>query len=102
MSGFDYGPIDPPKPFGGTETRLYECSVANVQADGTADLAPVAGRAGKMGVRVPEWYSPSLGDRVLVADLNGDPLRPVVAGVLSASPGTPEIVLSSRGAGIVL
>lgn len=102
MTGFDYGPIDPPKPFGGGETRLYECAVANVQGDGTADLAPLAGRAGKMGVRVPEWYSPAVGDRVLAADLNGDPLRPVIAVVLSSDPGTPEVVMSSRGAGITL
>lgn len=76
-------PVNPPSPVRGNPTRVQQASVITVNPDGTVDLRPVNGRATKVGVPVIAHYVPTIGDVVYYADLDGDPMRPVIVEVLA-------------------
>jgi hypothetical protein len=69
---------------GGHPARLWAADVVTVNPDGTVDVQPISSRASKAQVQTPAWYSPSIGDRVLMSDLGGDHRLPIVIGVLSS------------------
>lgn len=93
------GHVAPEIPTSGRATRLWVADVVTVNPDGTVDVQPVQSRATKIGVPVPGAYKPAVGDRVFVADLNGDPRVPIVLGALTTTTPT---VTGSRGANVAL
>ena len=70
-------------PASGKPTRIWPADVVTVNPDGSVDCQPLYGRGTKVAVPVPSNYNPSVGDRVLVCDLNGDPRVPLVLGLFN-------------------
>jgi microcystin-dependent protein len=70
--------VAPPTPVQGGATTLREGVVQTVNADGTVDLKATDSRTGWTQMTPPGWYSPTVGDHVLVADLQGDPQQAVI------------------------
>jgi hypothetical protein len=97
------GYTDPPHEVRGEPApfRIAEVVSASVtyNDDGSAawdhssgiDIRPQLGRATKVNVPYPQWYTPQEGDLVLYTDLHGDPLTPIVVvpltGIVRVSDG---------------
>lgn len=87
-------------PVSGVPTRVWVADVITVNPDGTVNCQPVASRASKVNVPVPDAYVPQLGDRVIVTDINGDRQSPVVIATLVRA-GVPSVT-GSRSSGAAL
>lgn len=93
------GHANPSAPSSGVPTRIWQADVVAVNPDGTVDCQPVKGRSTKVSLAVPGTYQPTIGDRVLVTDLDGDPRTPAVLTPLSITPPT---ITGSRGGNAAL
>lgn len=74
-----WGPINPPRDVNAGGIWLAE--VVTVNGDGTVDVRNLRSRATRQRVPGLRGYSPAPGDRVIVADMHGDPQLPQVIGV---------------------
>lgn len=73
----------------GEPTLVWEGEVVAVNANGTVDVRSRLTRAGKIHVPVLGIYTPTIGDRVLMSNLNGDAQTPVCLGPLTRIGATP-------------
>jgi hypothetical protein len=81
-----------PQPVTGASTGLVECEVVVIGSKHTVDVRSTTGRGGKIAVSYPLWYEPTVGDRVLVAEIQGDERLPVVVVPMrTKSNGIPKI-----------
>jgi microcystin-dependent protein len=80
-----FGQVRPPVGVVGNPTRIYECEVVTVNPGGTVSVQKRNSRAGRHEVAVPDGYTPVIGDRVLVMDLDGDQRKPVIAQVVTSA-----------------
>lgn len=83
MNLHGYGPVVPPTPVSGSGPRL--CEVVTVNTDGTVDVRSLKSRATRQRVPGLSGWSPTVGDRVIVAALDGDPQAPAVIAVQRAT-----------------
>lgn len=80
----------PPTPVGGDalgNVQLAEVTVYNTD-DGTVDAKLLTSRATMIRIPVPGWYVPTVGDRVFVADRDGDPRQPLCLGYYGPQDGS--------------
>lgn len=78
--------VSPPTDVGGTPSILREAVVVTINANGTVDLKATDSRTGWTQMTVPGWYTPVVGDHVVVGDLQGDPQNARVVSVFSGTP----------------
>jgi hypothetical protein len=90
MTQTGWGPLDPPTSVQGAPTRLVEYDVVTTNVDGTVDCKSRDGRTVKIGVPVPSGWTLAVGDRVAIADLQGDPQKPTIVQVTSGGTITPS------------
>lgn len=76
------GPINPPNYVAGQPSRLLLCEVVTLNPDGTVDVRPINGRATKVAVPVAAGVQVGHGNRVVLAELDGDVNKPVVLSAL--------------------
>jgi hypothetical protein len=82
-----------PSPATGAATGLAEYEVLVVHSNGTLDAKAISRRAVEISARYPLWYEPQLGDRVLIAELQGDERMRVVLQVMcTKTAGPPKVV----------
>lgn len=81
-----------PQPATGRSTGLVEYEVVAIHTNGTLDARAVSRRTTEVAARYPRWYEPQLGDRVLVAELQGDErMRVVLQAMCTKAGGAPKI-----------
>lgn len=90
----------PHVPVSGVPTKIWAADITAVNPDGTVACQPVWSRASKDRVPVPDSYSPTIGDRVLVTNLGGDRQQPIVLCPLTRH--TIPSVTGSRSSGAAL
>ena len=91
----------PPTQTAGSPSRIQLYEVTAVNDDGTLGCVLTIGRTGKVLVPCPPWYQPIIGDRIYVADLNGDSQQPYVVSPFdtgAALTGPPNLIVGSRAA----
>jgi hypothetical protein len=79
------GHHSPHIPVSGVPTKLWAADITAVNPDGTIACQPIWSRAGKDRVPVPGSYEPTVGDRVLLANLGGDHQLPIVITALTSA-----------------
>lgn len=89
-----------PTTVAGRPSPVREGEVATVNSDGTIDVQPVTSRSTRSRVRVPVWYRPRRGDKVLMFRVDGHPQQPVA--VPMSALGAPIAVTGSRASGAAL
>lgn len=78
-----------PQPVTGAPSTLFEAEVTVIHAT-TLDARPLSRRGAQINARFPLWYIPAKGDRVIIADLQGDErMRIVLQVICTASGGAP-------------
>lgn len=82
-------PLNPPSGPTGQATGLRIGEVFAVNADGSVDVRMVTSRATRTRAQCPDTFTATVGDRVLVADIDGAKDQPVVVAALTttARPG---------------
>jgi hypothetical protein len=75
--------VAPPVSVQGSASILREAVIQTVNADGTVDLKAVDSRIGWTRMVAPGWFSPRVGDHVVVANLQGDPQKAAIIAPLS-------------------
>lgn len=76
----------------GQATGLIECEVVTLHTNGTLDARGISRRTVNVSARYPLWYEPALGDRVLVAEVQGDQrLRVVLQVICTKTGGVPAV-----------
>lgn len=71
----------------GLPTRIQIAAVVAVHTDGTIDARLLTSRAVKANVEVPRWWAPQVGERCLLADVDGDKQRPICLGYFAPADG---------------
>lgn len=71
-------PFSVPTPAGGQPGQLQRAEVTVINADGTVDVRLTSSRAARNSVPVVAGISPTVGSRVVLAHLDGDPQAPIV------------------------
>jgi hypothetical protein len=72
-------------------TGLFEGEVVSIAAS-HLDAKMVGRRAVQVAARFPLWYEPQIGDRVLIAELQGDErMRVVITPMSTKTGGKPKI-----------
>ena len=81
-----------PAPATGHSTGLSEYEVTVVHGNGTLDARAISRRTVQISARYPLWYEPQVGDRVLIAELQGvERTRVVLQAMSTAAGGKPKI-----------
>jgi len=87
----EFGLVKPPIGVIGDPTRIYECEVVTVNPD-TVSVQKRNSRAGRQDVPIPVGYIPVEGDRVLIADIDGDRRKPIIVQVLTSGYVPPAVI----------
>lgn len=93
--------VNPPTPVQGAPSVLREAVVQTINADGTVDLKATDSRTGWTHMTVPGWYAPTVGDHVVVADLQGDPQKARIVAPLTGSPAATTASVAAAQAAAV-
>lgn len=83
-----FGQVMPPTPVKGNVTRVWEGQVVSVEPGGMVSVQKANSRSARHRVKVPLGYTPTLGDRLLLTDLDGNRQYPAILQVLSAAVGS--------------
>lgn len=80
----DPTPRNPPMSARGRPAPIVAARVTTVRTDGRVDVRLEKSRASRIRAIVPVGYTPAVGDRVAVTNLDGNPNTPIILAALGA------------------